>query len=203
MASRPWNWNIHHQRVVLDAVPNEAATALDVGSGDGLLAFDLAARGLDVTGIDLDGESVERARADARATSTATTFVLGDLFDHPFEPHSFDVVASISMLHHVDATAGLRRMRELVRPGGTLVVVGFARPSTAIDCARVVVGGLVAYAMKFTGRYWEHNAPTVWPPPCTMHEMRGLVAHELPEARFRGLLPSRYAAVWSAPDPVL
>jgi hypothetical protein len=48
MASRPWNWNIHYQRVVLDALPSDAATALDVGSGDGLLAFDLAARGLDV-----------------------------------------------------------------------------------------------------------------------------------------------------------
>ena len=59
-------------------------------------------------------------------------------------------------------------------------MVGFARPSTVTDRARVVVGGLVAYSMKLTGRYWEHNAPTVWPPPCTMHEIRDLVERELP-----------------------
>ena len=203
MAPRPWNWNIHHHRVVLDAVPQNARTALDVGSGDGLLAFDLADRGLDVTGIDTDAASVERARADVRAKSPRITFVLGDVFEYPFVPQSFDVVASISMLHHVDATAGLRRLRELVRLGGTLVVVGFARPSTVTDRAHVVVGGLVVYSMKLTGRYWEHNAPTVWPPPCTMHEMRDLVERELPGARFRGLLPSRYVAVWSAPTTLV
>ncbi|HEY1738707.1 MAG TPA: class I SAM-dependent methyltransferase, partial [Acidimicrobiia bacterium] len=91
MAARRWNWNIQHQRVVLDALPRHAGTALDIGSGDGLLSFDLAERGFDVTGIDTDAPSIERAQRDPRAIA-GTTFVLGDVLDYPFAPHSFDVV---------------------------------------------------------------------------------------------------------------
>lgn len=57
-----WNLNIHYHRAVLDAIPDGATTALDVGSGDGLLTFDLVARGLEIVGIDTDLASVERAR---------------------------------------------------------------------------------------------------------------------------------------------
>jgi len=35
--------------------------------------------------------------------------------------------ASIAALHHMDATAALGRMRDLLRPGGVLTVVGPAR----------------------------------------------------------------------------
>src|SRR5436190_20508751 len=94
---RRWNLNVHYHRVVLDAVPLSASTALDIGAGDGLLSFDLAARGLDVTGIDTDAQSVKRAEADPRA-SVRARFVVGDVFTYPFEVESFDVVSSIAML---------------------------------------------------------------------------------------------------------
>ena len=47
-----WNLNVHYHRVALDAIPKGARTALDVGCGDGLLTFDIADRGLLVTGLD-------------------------------------------------------------------------------------------------------------------------------------------------------
>jgi len=183
---------------VLQAIPGCAKRALDVGCGDGLLTFDLADRGLHVVAIDVDAPSVERARANPRA-DTRTEFVAADVFEYPFEPASFDMVTSIAMLHHVDATRGLRRMRDLVRPGGVLALVGFARPSTAGDQIRMVAGSAYGAFMKARGRYWEHNAPTVWPPPCSMAEMQDLAATEVPGAQFRRLLPSRYAIVWSRP----
>jgi len=40
--SARWNLNTHYHRVVLDDIPAGALTALDVGSGNGLLSFDLA-----------------------------------------------------------------------------------------------------------------------------------------------------------------
>lgn len=183
--------------MVLEAIRPGAATALDVGCGDGLLTFDLADRGLHVTGLDVDRQSIDRASRNARA-NTRTSFVRGDIVEHPFVGQSFDVVASISMLHHTDARRALQCMRELVRPGGDLVVVGFARPSSITDRLRAVLGGTWAQTMKLTGRYWEHHAPTVWPPPCTMAEMRRTAAVELPTARFRSLLPERFAIVWSS-----
>jgi 2-polyprenyl-3-methyl-5-hydroxy-6-metoxy-1,4-benzoquinol methylase len=194
-----WNLNIHYHRVVLDAVPAGAANALDIGCGDGLLSFDLARLGLDVVGIDPDAPSIDRAREDPCA-SERTSFVCADVFTHPFEPSSFDVVAANAMLHHVDAQAGLRRMRELVRPGG-VVVVGFATPSSPADLALIATGLAYTRIQYLRGRYWDHDAPMCWPPPRSINKMRTLVEPELPGARFRRGMHHRYSAVWTAPKP--
>jgi ubiquinone/menaquinone biosynthesis C-methylase UbiE len=196
-----WNLNIHYHRLVLDAVPPNAVTALDVGCGNGLLSFDLAARGLDVVGVDPHAPSIERAINDPEATYRAT-FICADVFTHPFEPSSFDVVASSAMLHHVDAERGLRRMRELVRPGGVVVIVGFAMPSSVIDRALITAGFVVTTTRALRGRYWEHDAPVHWPPPRSIDEMRALVERELPGARFRRRMAHRYSIVWTAPQQV-
>ena len=193
-----WNLNIHYHRIVLEAIPAEARTALDVGCGDGLLTFDFADRGLDVIGLDPDDASVRRATSDQRA-GDRTRFVVGDLFSFPLELGSFDVVASVAMLHHVDAEAGVRRMRELVRPGGVLAIVGFARPSGVRDRARAVAGLVLKRAVQLRGRYWEHRAPVVWPPPLSSKEMADLVERELPGSSFRNVLSNRYIAIWTKP----
>ena len=193
-----WNLNIHYHRVVLDAIPAGAATALDIGCGNGVLSFDLADRGLEVTGVDPDVASVERATRDP-ARSARTTFVAADVFTHPFAPASFDVVASNAMLHHVDAERGLRRMRELVRPGGVVAIIGFAMPSDLMDRVLIAAGFVATTSRKLVGRYWEHDAPTTWPPPCSTAEMRALAERELPGADFRRRMAHRYSIVWQAP----
>jgi ubiquinone/menaquinone biosynthesis C-methylase UbiE len=190
--------NIHYHGRVISAVPPGASTALDIGSGDGLLAFDLARRGLHVTAIDCDEASIQRARSDMRSTDRVA-FVVGDVLTHAFEPESFDVVASIAMLHHVDAIDGMRRMRTLVRPGGVIAIVGFATPSSRGDVARGIAGALYRKSMELRGRYWEHEAPTCWPPPCSTAEMRDVVGRELPGAEFQPLLSGRYGVTWRAP----
>lgn len=197
-ARERWNLNIHYHRVVLDAASPNVATALDVGCGEGLLAFDVADRGASVIGIDPDGSSINRAEADPRASSL-TQFICGDLFTYPFERQSFDLVASNAMLHHVDAQAGLRRMRELVRPGGVLVVVGFAQRSGLRDRSLEVAGAVTKRAHQLRGNYWEHNAPVQWPPPLTTKQMATLGSAELPGSTFRRRMSNRYAVVWNAP----
>ena len=149
-------------------------------------------------GIDTDLASVERARENG-ACSSRTTFLHGDVFTHPFQPGSFDLVAARAMLHHVDAREGLRRMAELVRPGGTVAFVGFANPSGAFDWACVVAGFLLTRVRGELGYYWEDNAPVGWPPPLTMREMRQLADSEMPGATFGRALAHRYTIVWSRP----
>ena len=66
------------------------ARVLEVGSGPGLLATELAAvHDLEVTGLDLDPAMVERARANAARSSSdgarQPTFVVGDVAALPFE----------------------------------------------------------------------------------------------------------------------
>ena len=195
---RRWNLNIHYHRVALAALPSGAATALDVGCGDGLLSFDLADRGLDVTGIDPHAPSIERATADQRATAR-TTFVCGDVFTADLAHASFGVVTASAMLHHVDARDGLQRMKQLVRPGGVVAVVGFGRPDGVTDRWLEVAGALTKRMHMLRREYWEHNAPISWPPPHTTGEMRDLGRKELPGAEFRRLMSNRFSLVWNAP----
>lgn len=190
--------NIRYHRDVLESIPSTAKTALDVGSGDGVLSFDLADLGLQVTGLDPDEASVQRAASDDRA-SDKTRFVVGDLFTVPLEAASFDVVASVAMLHHVDAEAGIRRMRNLVRPGGVLVIVGFASPSGPADRVRAITGLILKRSAQLRGRYWEHHAPVAWPPPLSSREMSALIERELPGAKVRNVLSNRYTAIWTKP----
>ena len=141
MTPGPWNHNIHYGRVVLDAVPAGCERALDVGCGEGWLARELRRSVPHVTGIDRDEPSIELARRHDPASDIE--YLLGDFLNVPFEPGSFDLVASVAALHHMDAAAALRRMRELLRPGGTLAVVGLARSRFPTDlplgvAARVV-----------------------------------------------------------------
>ncbi|GAA1535443.1 2-polyprenyl-3-methyl-5-hydroxy-6-metoxy-1,4-benzoquinol methylase [Microbacterium ginsengiterrae] len=64
-----WNNNIHYHRRILDAVPPGARTALDVGTGNGLLAADLHRRIPQVTAIDTDASVLESGTVSAAPTS--------------------------------------------------------------------------------------------------------------------------------------
>ena len=59
---RRWNHNIHYHPKILQAVPNGAERALDIGCGEGMLARELRSVVPEVTGIDLDTPSLELAR---------------------------------------------------------------------------------------------------------------------------------------------
>ncbi|GAA2058433.1 class I SAM-dependent methyltransferase [Williamsia deligens] len=191
-----WNHNIHYHRVVLDAVPDGARTALDVGTGDGLLAADLATVVGSVTGIDADAEVLTSARRE----SSSVTWVHGDVMTHPFAPESFDVVASVATLHHLgDPATALRRLAGLTAPGGVMVVVGLARTSTLGDVAIHLVGQLQHRILSARHGFWEHTAPKIWRQSHTYREMRTAAEEMLPGSRWRRLPMWRYAIVWRKP----
>jgi len=69
------------------------ATALDLGTGSGILAVFAALRGYDVTAIDIEPGAVASARANAELNGVESQMHVmeGDLFS-PVENQSFDVV---------------------------------------------------------------------------------------------------------------
>ncbi|ROS23782.1 bifunctional 2-polyprenyl-6-hydroxyphenol methylase/3-demethylubiquinol 3-O-methyltransferase UbiG [Cellulomonas sp. PhB150] len=188
-----WDHNLHYHRLVLDAVPVGARTALDVGCGEGILARELRDRVPQVTGVDVDAPQLELARA----AGGDVAYVLADVLTADLP--QVDLVASVATLHHLDARAGLRRMAELVAPGGRLVVVGLARSDGAVDAPREAVAVLAnAVAVRRRG-YWEHSAPQVWPSPETYRGMRAIVRDVLPGATFRRHLYWRWSLEWDRP----
>ncbi|MFG1906810.1 class I SAM-dependent methyltransferase [Kribbella sp. NPDC048928] len=190
-----WNHNIHYHPKILQAVPDGAERALDIGCGEGMLARELREVVPDVTGIDLDAPSLELARGYGDGVS----YVHGDFLEYPLESASYDMIGSVATLHHVDARVGLLRMRELLRPGGALVVVGLARTRLPRDLPYEVAGMVVGTAHRAVKGYWQHSAPLVWPPPMTFPEMRDLAVDVLPGATYRRHLLYRYSITWKKP----
>lgn len=192
-----WNHNIHYHPVIFDAIHDHPQRALDVGCGEGALARELRAVVPQVTAIDTDPASIDLARQQDRGSRI--DYLLGDFLTFPFEPNSFDAITSIATLHHMDAEAALGRMRELLRPGGTLAIIGLARPDLPADLPFVLASVIATQYCKITKTYWKHPSPTVWPPPQTYAAMRLLAGRTLPGVRYRRHLLWRYSLTWTKP----
>jgi ubiquinone/menaquinone biosynthesis C-methylase UbiE len=111
---------------ILDLVlaGRRALNALDVGCGTGFLAFELAARGHRVTGVDFAPAMIAEARRKAAVRGLAVTFEEADAEQLPFAPARFDLVISRHLLWtlpHPEAAIG--EWLRILRPGGRLVVV--------------------------------------------------------------------------------
>jgi ubiquinone/menaquinone biosynthesis C-methylase UbiE len=78
-----------------------SGTILDLGSGTGYLAIEVAKRSpsLQVYGIDLSRQMVKIARRHAQGVDNAR-FVFGNAAKLPFKDNSIDLVISTGALHH-------------------------------------------------------------------------------------------------------
>lgn len=109
-------------------------SVLDVATGTGDLAFDLAAvvgREGRVVGLDLTEEMLVRARrkADKLGLGDVCTFVQGNALDLPFGENEFDAATiAFGLRNVVDRERCLLEMKRVVRPGGRVLVLEFSRP---------------------------------------------------------------------------
>jgi len=97
---------------------------LDMGCGTGELTLALAGMGAGrITGVDFLPRSIETARAHATRTGAANVqFVCADLHQWA-PPQKYDVLLSFDAFEHIDEPrVFLRRMKQLVAPGGVAVV---------------------------------------------------------------------------------
>jgi len=99
---------------------------LDVACGSGQLALMAAKDGVEVVGVDIAGNSVERARARAQAEGLSAHFEEADAEALPFDDASFDVV--VSLIGAMFAPRPQLVAQELLRvcaPGGTIAMANW------------------------------------------------------------------------------
>jgi demethylmenaquinone methyltransferase/2-methoxy-6-polyprenyl-1,4-benzoquinol methylase len=102
--------------------------ALDVATGTGDLAIELARRGASVTGVDFAEAMLEVARAKAPHVA----FDRGDALALPYEDAAFDAATvAFGARNFSDLDRGLREMTRVVRPGGRVVVLEITTPQRA------------------------------------------------------------------------
>jgi 2-polyprenyl-3-methyl-5-hydroxy-6-metoxy-1,4-benzoquinol methylase len=104
---------------------------LDAGCGAGLVALDLSQRGAFVHGLDVAEPMLELARGrfrDAGVAQDRYAFTHSDLESAQLQAGSFDAIVALGFLEYqVDEAATLARFRQLLVPGGILVVSGPTR----------------------------------------------------------------------------
>jgi SAM-dependent methyltransferase len=96
--------------------PEPGMRVLEVGSGLGLLAAEVAssAAGVHVTGLERSPAQIAAAAAHSRVT-----YIHGDAHQLDFPDASFDLVYARYLLEHVgDPERVVREMRRVARPGG-------------------------------------------------------------------------------------
>lgn len=193
MGAGSWNHNVHYHRRILASLPAQVQTVLDAGAGTGQLARSLAAAGYDVTAIDRAAELAVTPRVPG------LTWITGDVLTYDFGT-AFDAVISVAVLHHLpDLTAALRRLARLTADGGTLIVIGLARPTRPSDHL-IHAAGAVVHRFQVVRHGWQTDpAPTCWPPPHSYAQVRRRAARLLPGAEFRRLPLWRYELRWRKP----
>ncbi len=106
---------------LVSVLPSAGGRALDLGCGAGRHAVLLAARFTHVDAIDLSLPMIEIARA--KRSRPNITYQQADLLKTTGSGE-YDLVLSVMTLHHVpDLHAALAHIRELLAPGGRIVVV--------------------------------------------------------------------------------
>ena len=99
--------------------------ALDVATGTGDLAIELANRGAEVTGLDFSEPMLDLARGKAPGVD----WVQGNALALPCRDGEFDAVTvGFGARNFSDLDRGLREMARVTRPGGRVVVLEITTP---------------------------------------------------------------------------
>jgi SAM-dependent methyltransferase len=115
--------------LVAEVATMEPGRAIDLGCGEGGDAIWLAARGWDVTGIDISSVAIERAARAAEIAGVEVTWVCGDFLEELPESESFDLVTThYPAILKVDEERAIAALTAGVTPGGTLLMVWHANP---------------------------------------------------------------------------
>lgn len=148
----------------VDALPG--SLVLDVASGTGLVARELAARKR-FRVVQLD-PSEDMLRAGLTVTKGAglgsqVRQTLGRAEQLPFPDETFDAVTFTYLLRYVeDPEATMRELTRVLRPGGSLACLEFYRPDDRALHAgwwaytrlvMPIVGAVVSPAWRYTGRF--------------------------------------------------
>ena len=114
------------RRFLVSRLPRDGGHVLDVATGTGLVALELAARGFRVTGLDQSPEMLALAR---RRFGGRVELVDASADELPFADASFDHLTFTYLLRYVDDPAAtMRELTRVLRPSGTIAMLEFGVP---------------------------------------------------------------------------
>ena len=123
-----WNHNSAYYSWIKKTVTN-CTNILDVGCGEGSLVRFLDDGNKKITGIDVDGPCIEKAKALSK--SDKEEFLCCDFEEYTTEK-VFDAIIFVASIHHMDMVKAIEIAKSLLSPGGKLIIVGLSKPSSLL-----------------------------------------------------------------------
>jgi len=113
----------------LDGMCLSGKRVLEIGLGQGADSEQIIRRGARWSGLDLTSESVQRVRTRLSLRKLPyESLEQGSALRMPFEDNTFDLVFSHGVLHHVpDIETAQREINRVLKPGGELVIMVYAK----------------------------------------------------------------------------
>ncbi|MFG1755516.1 class I SAM-dependent methyltransferase [Streptosporangium sandarakinum] len=127
------------------------------------------------------------------------TFIEDDFLTADLPTAGYDFICSVSAIHHMDFEAALGRMRQMLRPGGTLVVIGLARETTPAEWAVTIAAAPVVRITKVLRRAHGPEGMPVTDPQMSYGQVRAAARRLLPGVRHRRHVLRRYSLTWENP----
>jgi demethylmenaquinone methyltransferase/2-methoxy-6-polyprenyl-1,4-benzoquinol methylase len=130
-----WGQDSRWRRVAVRLAQPERGRALDVATGTGDIALELARYTDSVVGLDLCQEMMRRGQAkmEKKGAEKRVDFIMGDALALPFSDDSFDCALNGFALRNVaDINLFLAELRRVVKPGGRVVSLELVRPASGI-----------------------------------------------------------------------
>lgn len=98
--------------------------ALEYGCGPGSYAFALAAKGANVTGIDISTTAIEKAKSKITDEYKGKVqFIEMNAEDLSLPSDQFDLVYGTGILHHLDMEKSTNEIIRILKPGGEAVFI--------------------------------------------------------------------------------
>jgi demethylmenaquinone methyltransferase / 2-methoxy-6-polyprenyl-1,4-benzoquinol methylase len=134
------------RRFLVSQIP-DGSRVLDVATGTGAVALELAKKGCEVVGLDQSAEML----AVAKRRLPQMEFVEASAEKLPFEDASFDALTVTYLLRYVDDPgATLRELARIVKPGGSIASLEFGVPPSPL--ARWAWEVYTSSILPFAGR---------------------------------------------------
>jgi SAM-dependent methyltransferase len=196
-----WNHNSHYHPFLLAQVPPVCQVALDIGCGRGEFAGRLAAVCEAVDAIDPDPDAIVYA-CRTYASRPSVTYHHSGLDGFPLLPDHYDFVSAVASLHHMDLVPALLKVKQIVRPGGVLAILGLYKEATLSDwihSALAVSVHLIYSHLRKARRADPGPRMATRLPKETLTEIRAEMDATLSGHRFKRHLLWRYTVVWHKP----